>query len=180
MQMNQTLTPAAFDATDFDATDFDATEFRAALSHFATGVTVITCTDSNGRWLGLTASSFNSVSLDPPLVLWSLGLKAASHPAFAAASHFAVHVLQANQRDLAQRFASRMDDRFDGLAVKPGLGGVPLLEGASAVFECRQVSQHTHGDHTVFVGEVLRLSHTPEAQPLLYHGGRFYTELPLE
>ena len=154
-------------------------ELRLALGHFATGVTIITARDPQGLAVGLTASSFNSVSLDPPLVLWSLGARAASLPTFLAASHYAIHVLQADQRALAERFSSRMADRFAGLNVGDGLGAAPLLEGAAAVLECHNLRRHTEGDHVVFVGEVKRIQTQAQAQPLLYHGGRFYTELPM-
>ncbi len=163
------LTPATFS---------DA-EFRNALGTFATGVTVITARGADGRAVGLTASSFNSVSIKPALVLWSLGLKAGSLATFKAASHYAIHVLQADQSDLAMRFSRQSEDRFAGLALREGLGGAPLLDGAAAVFECRNHHQHAEGDHIIFVGEVQRLQHVQHAQPLLYHGGKFYTELPL-
>jgi len=94
---------------------FDADTFRRVLGHFATGVTVITTCDANGRYIGVTASSFNSVSLDPPLVLWSLARQSSSHAAFASARYWAVHVLSEAQETLSRRFSSRDIDRFDGL-----------------------------------------------------------------
>ncbi len=152
-------------------------DLRQALSSFATGVTVITARGPDGA-VGLTVSSFNSVSLQPALVLWSLGVRAGSLAAFQAASHYAIHVLQADQRELAMRFSRQSGDRFVGLEVRSGLGDAPLLAGAAAIFECRNHHQHPEGDHIVFVGEVQRISHVAHAQPLLYHGGKFYTELP--
>lgn len=162
--MNPTLTTASL---------------RAALGRFATGVTIVTARAADGRPVGLTVNSFNSVSLAPPLVLWSLSQGAASMPVFAAGVDYAIHVLAADQRVLAERFASKGVDRWQGLDWHEGLGGVPLLDGAVAVFECRPRSRYPEGDHVIFVGEVLRCSHRQEAAPLLYHGGRFYTEHPL-
>ncbi len=158
---------------------FTKTEFRAALGRFATGVTIVTARDAEGRRFGLTANSFNSVSLDPPLVLWSLSQRAASMAAFSAGSHYAVHILAADQRELAERFAQPHADRFEGIEVVEGVGGVPLLPGTAALFECFNRSRYSEGDHTIFVGEVERCRHREGAAPLIYHGGRFFTELPL-
>ena len=158
---------------------FSALEFRQALSAFATGVTIVTARDASGAFVGLTANSFNSVSLDPPLVLWSLSRRAGSMPIFSSGSHYAIHILAADQVDLAQRFATKDIDRFAGIAWKEGAGGVPLLDGAAARFECFNRSRYEEGDHVIFVGEVERCEHREGAQPLLYHGGRYYTELPL-
>ncbi|MFT4192132.1 MAG: flavin reductase family protein [Comamonas sp.] len=146
---------------------------------FATGVTIITTREADGTLRGFTASSFNSVSLDPPLILWSLVHGSSSFAAFSAASHYAVNVLTADQLPLARRFATRDIDRWAGVDHHPGEGGSPVLAQAAAVFECVQHARHEAGDHTIFVGEVLRCTHTPGAQPLLFHGGQFYTELPL-
>ena len=157
----------------------DSQQFRAALGMFATGVTIVTVRSADGGLVGLTANSFNSVSLDPPLVLWSLARRARSMPAFAAGTHDAINILAADQQALAQRFASREVDRFAGLAFREGRGGAPILEGAAAVFECYNRSQYDEGDHVIFVGEVERCSHRPGAAPLIYHGGRYFTELPL-
>lgn len=153
--------------------------FRAALGRFATGVTIVTTRSSSGQPLGLTVNSFNSVSLQPPLVLWSLGLRSGALPAFMQAAHYAIHVLSAQQRDLALRFAAQGVDRWQGVEFASGVGGMPLLPGVVASFECRSRSRHEEGDHVIFVGEVERCQHRLEARPLLYHGGRFYTEHPL-
>ena len=161
------------------APSFSPQAFRAALGRFATGVTIVTARDAAGQRIGLTANSFNSVSLDPPLVLWSLARRAGSLRAFSAGSHYAVHILAADQRALAERFAQQGGDRFGGLAVDDGAGGVPLLTGCAAVFECFNRSRYEEGDHVIFVGEVERCRHVEAAAPLIFHGGRFFTELPL-
>lgn len=158
---------------------FSTREFRDALGMFATGVTIVTARTADGRLVGLTASSFNSVSLEPPLVLWSLSHGASTLPTFADGSHYAIHVLAADQKGLAERFATRGIDRWAGLEHRPGISGAPLLAGAAATFECFNRSQYQEGDHTIFVGEVERCEHREGVSPLLYHGGKFYTEHPL-
>ncbi|MBV8124735.1 MAG: flavin reductase family protein [Burkholderiaceae bacterium] len=157
----------------------DVAQFRAALAMFATGVTVITARAADGSLVGLTANSFNSVSLTPPLVLWSLSKNAGSMPVFSQGSHYAINILAADQKALAQRFATRDIDRFAGIPFRTGAGGAPVLEGAAAVFECANRSQYDEGDHVIFVGEVERCSRLEAAQPLIFHGGRYYTELPI-
>jgi flavin reductase (DIM6/NTAB) family NADH-FMN oxidoreductase RutF len=158
---------------------FSPQEFRAALGMFATGVTIVTARTAEGAVVGLTANSFNSVSLDPPLVLWSLARAAASLPVFSTGSHYAINVLAADQKALAERFALRGLDRFAGVAFDEGAGGAPLLHGAAATFECFNRSRYEEGDHVIFVGEVERCTRRDGAMPLLFHGGRYYTELPL-
>ena len=157
----------------------DSQHFRAALGMFATGVTIVTARAADGSLVGLTANSFNSVSLNPPLVLWSLGRHAGSLPIFSRGSHYAINILAADQKDLAQRFATRDIDRFAGVAWREGAGGAPVLEGVAAVFECANRSQYEEGDHVIFVGEVERCAARRGAQPLIFHGGRYFTELPL-
>jgi flavin reductase (DIM6/NTAB) family NADH-FMN oxidoreductase RutF len=156
---------------------FSTPEFRAALGAFATGVTIVTTRTADGVDVGLTASSFNSVSLTPPLVLWSLARSASAFAAFAACSHYAIHVLAADQLALAQLFATKGVDRFAGLNLRAGLGDVPILEGAAAVFECSNHSRHEGGDHVIFVGEVQRCTQQADAAPLIYHRGQFFTQL---
>jgi flavin reductase (DIM6/NTAB) family NADH-FMN oxidoreductase RutF len=158
---------------------FSAQEFRTALGMFATGVTIVTARTAEGQLIGLTANSFNSVSLSPPLVLWSLARAAASLAFFSAGSHYAINVLAADQKVLAERFASRGADRWTGVGFDVGAGGAPLLHGAAATFECFNRSRYEEGDHVIFVGEVERCAHRVGASPLLFHGGRFYTEHPL-
>ena len=158
---------------------FSAREFRAALGMFATGVTIVTARSAEGQVIGLTANSFNSVSLTPPLVLWSLARAAASLSVFSAGSHYAINVLAADQKELAERFATRGGDRWGGVAFDEGAGGAPLLHGAAATFECFNRSRYEEGDHVIFVGEVERCTHRTGASPLLFHGGRYFTEHPL-
>ncbi|MBI5333800.1 MAG: flavin reductase family protein [Burkholderiales bacterium] len=156
---------------------FTALDLRAALGQFATGVTVITTREAGGRPVGLTANSFNSVSLEPPLILWSLARRSSSLAAFIAGGHFAVNVLTAEQRPLAERFASKAADRFDGVPWRAGEGGAPVLDGVAAVFECRHHSHHEAGDHVIFIGQVERCERRLGAAPLVFHGGRFFTGL---
>jgi len=152
---------------------------RAALGMFGTGVTIITTRSGDGTLRGLTANSFNSVSLSPALILWSLARTSSSYEAFAQATHYTINVLAADQLQLAQRFATRGIDRWAGVAHEAGAGGAPVLPGSAAVFECAHRAVHEAGDHVIFIGEVLACSHTPDTPPLLFHGGQFYTELPL-
>ncbi len=161
------------------APSFSTDEFRDALGMFATGVTIVTARAADGTRVGLTANSFNSVSLDPPLVLWSLSLGAASMPALSAGSHYAINILAAHQKALAERFATKDIDRWADVEFTEGVGGAPVLVGAAASFECFNRSRYDEGDHVIFVGEVERCRHNAGASPLLYHGGRFYTEHPL-
>ena len=161
------------------APNFSKPEFRTALAMFATGVTIVTARTADGGLVGLTANSFNSVSLNPPLVLWSLAKAAASMPAFSTGSHYAINILAADQKELAKRFATKDVNRFAGVAFVDGVGGAPLLAGAAATFECFNRSRYDEGDHVIFVGEVERCSHRAAASPLLFHGGKFYTEHPL-
>ena len=151
---------------------FDPREFRKALGSFATGVTIITTRAPDGTPLGLTVNSFNSVSLNPPLVLWSLENKSLSLPVFRDAKHWAVHVLASDQEELSGRFARRGASKFAGLPLETGEGEVPLLTGCSARFQCRNAFQYDGGDHLIFVGEVLRFDRS-DAPPLVFHAGRY-------
>jgi flavin reductase (DIM6/NTAB) family NADH-FMN oxidoreductase RutF len=154
-----------------------ARRFRSALGAFATGVTIVTTCDGEGRDVGLTANSFNSVSLDPPMVLWSLARSARSLPAFVAASHFAVHVLAADQEELSLRFAARGSEKFAGLDLERGVAHIPLLRGCSARFQCRTAFRHEAGDHMIFVGEVADFDHSDRPE-LLFHRGRYSLAVP--
>lgn len=155
-----------------DPPSFDARAFRRALGRFPTGVTIVTTRAPDGGFVGLTANSFNSVSLDPPLVLWSLGKAQGSLPHFQNARVFAVNVLAADQIDLSNRFASPSVDRFRGVATHAKATGAPVLEGVSAWFDCRLRHSYDGGDHVIFVGEVLAFDTTPRP-PLVYAGGEY-------
>jgi len=173
------MTPRSPAPTQARSPSFSSLEFRAALGMFATGVTVVTARGADGAPVGLTANSFNSVSLSPPLVLWSLSRRAGTMPAFRAGSHYAINILAADQHALAERFAGPARERFTGVAFRDGSAGAPVLEGAAAVFECFNRSRYDEGDHVIFVGEVEQCSHRAGAQPLIFHGGRYFSELPL-
>jgi len=145
-------------------------------------VTVVTTLAPEGRkgerassnFVGITASSFNSVSLSPPLVLWSLGLHAGSLPLFHAGTHYVVNVLAAEQLELCKRFAYGQGDRFAGVDYQLGQSGLPILDGALAWFECHNRSRYEEGDHVIFVGEVERCGFA-EGSPLVFQGGQFST-----
>lgn len=152
--------------------EFETSQFRTALSQFATGVTIITTRDEHGGFFGMTASSFNSVSLSPPLVLWSLAQNSRSLPLFQGNSHYVINVLAAEHAGLAERFASRVENRFEGVDFELSSTGLPILSGVSAWFECHNRSRYPEGDHVIFVGEVERCAY--QAKPaLVYHGSRF-------
>lgn len=174
--MTASASPPAHEAR---APSFSTPEFRSALGMFATGVTVITARAPDGTLVGLTANSFNSVSLAPPLVLWSLSHASSSMAAFLQGTHYAINILAADQQALAMQFAARGTDRWAGVDFVVGGNGAPVIAGAAATFECFSRSRYAEGDHTIFVGEVEACAHRADARPLLYHGGRFYTELPL-
>lgn len=150
----------------------DSRKFRQALGAFPTGVTIVTTSDAAGADVGVTANSFNSVSLSPPLILWSFGRSSTKITAFQQARHFAVHVLANDQEALARTFAQRGIDRFAGLQTTRGPDGIPLLEGCAARFECRTAFQYEGGDHVIFVGEVLSFEHW-DHEPLVFKRGRF-------
>jgi flavin reductase (DIM6/NTAB) family NADH-FMN oxidoreductase RutF len=147
-------------------------DYRRALAQFTTGVTVVTARDAGGAPVGLTVNSFNSVSLDPPLVLWSLALKASSVAAFEACSHYAINVLAGHQLELAQRFATRGADRFGPGDWHDDAHGVPVLDGCVATFVARNRSRYREGDHMILVGEVVHYS-APGGHPLVFHDGRY-------
>lgn len=143
-------------------------DFRTALSRFATGVTIVTCQSARGP-LGITANSFSSVSLDPPLVLWSPAKSSSRHDPFVEAEHFVVHVLSADQQDVCRRFTKDGLD-FDGLPFEDTAHGAPLIAGCLAHFECTRHAAHDAGDHTIIIGRVLAAAAT-HASPLVFSGG---------
>jgi len=156
----------------------DSRQLRNALGRFPTGVTVIT-TSADGKREGLTANSFSALSLDPPLVLWSIVRKSGSLPGFMASGHFAINVLASNQAEISHRFATSSADKFAGLEdVREGLGGSPLLPGVLASFECETERTIEGGDHILFVGRVLRMTYS-DGDPLIFSGGRYCTALPM-
>ena len=150
----------------------DSRHYRNALGRFTTGVTIVTCLDAAGGPVGLTANSFNALSLDPPLVLWSLRCASPSMAAFEAAPRFAVNVLAESQVELSRRFASRSEDRFADVAWAQGEHGSPVLAGCAAVFECETLSHQIAGDHRLFIGRVLACSESP-LPPLLFQAGHY-------
>ena len=151
---------------------FDARELRRAFGQFATGVTVVTTRAEDGHRIGVTANSFTSLSLDPPLLLWAISREAPSLPAFQAANYFAINVLCANQHYLSRQFATPADDKFAGVEIHEGPGGVPLIGGALAYFVCRSVRHVEAGDHVIVIGEVERFE-LFEGEPLVFHSGSY-------
>ena len=156
---------------------FDSRAFRRALGNFATGVTVVTATAPDGTCAGVTANSFNSVSLDPPLILWSIDKRSSSLAVFEQASNFAVNILAADQIDLSNQFARPCDDKFEGVAVEAGIGGAPLLPDCAARFECEMHQRVEGGDHWILIGKVVRFDDFGRS-PLLYHQGAYSMVLP--
>ena len=154
-------------------TGSDPRTLRDALGCFATGVTVVTCFDSQQRPFGITANSFTSVSLEPPLLLVCVHKMAASAPALTSASHFAVNVLQTGQQPASIRFSARVEDRFHETPWSCGEYGAPVLKESLGVFECERYGVHDGGDHHILVGQVVRASFDPNLDPLLYFRGRY-------
>jgi flavin reductase (DIM6/NTAB) family NADH-FMN oxidoreductase RutF len=148
-------------------------DFRQVLSHFASGVTIVTTSDSEQRPTGLTASAFCSVSLDPPLILICVDHKSQSYPHLRESGRFAINILHQGHEQLSRRFASSRLDKFDGVPFTVGALGVPLIDAALAYLECRTVSAHVEGDHTIFVGRVESVG-IGEGDPLLYYRGRYH------
>lgn len=152
-------------------------DFRAALGTFATGVTIVTTLSETGKPIGVTASSFNSVSLDPPLVLWSLAKSSQSIDAFCKSGHFSIHVLSATQEGLSNNFARSGEEKFAGVNWQPGVLGSPVLENYAALFQCKMMHEYEGGDHVILVGEVIEFDRKDHA-PLLFHGGRYAESRP--
>lgn len=150
---------------------FTEREFRDTLGRFATGVAIVT-SEVDGTLLGSTVSSFNSVSLSPPLVLFSLACSAQSFPLWQKAERFGVTILGEHQTDLSNRFARGGADKWAGLVPLRGEHGVPLIRGGLAAFECETYARHEGGDHEIMVGRVLSFTRS-EQQPLLFFGGRY-------
>ncbi|MCF8178450.1 MAG: flavin reductase family protein [Sulfuritalea sp.] len=155
---------------------FDTRRLRDAMGDFATGVTVVTACGAGGQPVGVTVNSFASVSLEPPLVLWSLGLLSPSRTIFESCSHYVINVLAADQIDISNRFSQPQSDRFGGIALKGSAGGAPVLANCCAWFECRNEVRYPGGDHVIFVGYVENI-HREDRPPLIFHGGN-YRQLP--
>ena len=159
----------------------DDVGYRRALAQFATGVTVVTTRSPEGVPVGLTVNSFNSVSLQPPLILWSLARQAASLSAFRTCAHYAVNMLAADQLDTAKRFATRGAERFGAIRWTVGANDVPILDGCVAWVVASNRSLYDEGDHVILVGEVVDFG-APGGEPLIFHDGRYIasaTEEPL-
>jgi flavin reductase (DIM6/NTAB) family NADH-FMN oxidoreductase RutF len=160
--------------------EFDRRDLRNALGAFGTGVTVITTKDDEGRLYGVTASSFNSVSLSPPLVLWSQSRSAPSHAVFRNAPRFAVNILAADQTDLSERFSRPSVDKFAGVDFSFTDVGMPLLSGTAGHFICSNENQIDGGDHVIYLARVLAYCHDVAARPLFFWKGRYLQpELPI-
>lgn len=151
---------------------FDQRQLRNVFGTFPTGVTIVTTRDQEGRPYGVTANSFSSVSLDPPLVLWSQALTSKSFTAFEQSDHFAVNILADDQVALSNQFAKSSGDKFDGVAYSEGLEKLPVIEGVAAHVECRKVATYPGGDHVVYLGSVQRISFS-HRRPLAFSGGRY-------
>lgn len=156
-----------------ESATFDLRDFRSTLGQFATGVTVVTTRTPQGAKVGMTANSFTSVSMDPPLVLWCPSKFAPSLDDFEAATHFAINVLESSQHVLSRQFATPAQDKFAGVETSDGIAGMPLFKGAVATFQCRTVARHQAGDHVIYVGEVEKYTRT-EGDPLVFHAGTYH------
>jgi flavin reductase (DIM6/NTAB) family NADH-FMN oxidoreductase RutF len=170
--MSHPKDPAMPDHAEPAPAHFDLRDFRDALGTFATGVTIVTARGRDSGPVGLTVNSFASVSLEPPLVLWSQSLYAQSLAAFQEASHFVVNVLAADQIELAKRFAGAHDDRFLDVAHIVPDHGAPVITGCAAHFECRNEARYYGGDHIIFLGRVERYAFTPKPT-LMFCRGQF-------
>lgn len=152
---------------------FTQLEFRNALGSFSTGVTIITALGKSGQRIGMTANSFNSVSLTPPLILWSIGKNTNCFDDFMSAKAFAVHILAAGQQDLSDRFATTGVDRFADIECTEGLSSIPILPHYSACFQCKMAHQYEGGDHIIMTGEVTEFTDNG-LQPLLFYRGKYH------
>jgi flavin reductase (DIM6/NTAB) family NADH-FMN oxidoreductase RutF len=159
--------------------NFDTRQLRNVLGRFFTGVTVVTTIDQTGKTLGVTANSFTSVSLDPPLILWNQAIASPSHPVFRGAERFAINILAEDQVSVSQRFSRPCPNRFEGLPVSRGLGNIPLIDGCCAVLECRKIVTHAGGDHAMFIGQVERVS-SNDRRPLIFGDGTYLKAHPFE
>ncbi|WP_461521068.1 flavin reductase family protein [Porticoccus sp.] len=147
---------------------------RNAMGNFATGITVITTVDQEGKPRGMTANSFSSVSLDPALISWCVGKESRLFELFQQVDYFAVNILHSGQTETSQLFAGNEQNKFDHVVWHPGLNGIPLLDDCSCIFQCQVEHRHPGGDHIILVGRVLDFSNEP-LEPLIFHGGQYRT-----
>ena len=166
------MTPFARSPRRSNPVSVDPDLFRSVLGRFASGVTIVTTQDGDGRDHGMTVSAFCSVSLDPPLVLVCIGHDATMHPLVGGLEHFAINILRSDQEALSRRFASKDVQRFDGVGFARGESGVALLDGVLGWLECRTETRHDAGDHTILVGRV-EAAHAGDGRPLLYYRGGY-------
>jgi flavin reductase (DIM6/NTAB) family NADH-FMN oxidoreductase RutF len=151
----------------------DPRVFRNTLGRFATGVTVVTALSPPGEPIGITVNSFNSVSLDPPLILFSIDRAAGSFLVFRDARHYVVNMLGEGQRELSRRFAQPIPDKWNGVPYATWASGAPVLEGCLANLECAREVVHEGGDHIILIGRVLKIAHAEGGRPLLYYRGAY-------
>ncbi len=170
--MNKTPDPAA-------PAEIDPRDLRNALGMFATGVTIVTAINGEGRPVGITCNSFSSVSLKPPLILWSLSLYSPNLQTFLQAPCFAINVLASDQQALSRRFSTPSIDRFAGIKWAAGENGIPLIPGVAAQIQCRNETRHYSGDHVILIGQVLRYVYR-NVEPLIFARGRYLTLLGSE
>jgi len=166
-------------STQADLPSVDPDELRRCLGSFVTGVTVMTALDEDGNLVGMTANSFTSLSLDPPLIVWSLRLNSSSMPIYKKAHRFVVNILAQDQIDISNRFSKSAPDRFNGIPFKTGIAGVPLIDGCASYLECKLEASYPGGDHLLFVGRVERIQ-LSERKPLAFGGGRYMVVHPYD
>ncbi|QWD90693.1 flavin reductase family protein [Polynucleobacter sp. MWH-Braz-FAM2G] len=154
-------------------TPFTSQELRKGFSSFATGVTVITCLDEDGNPHGITISSFNTVSLEPPLILWSLKKHSRLMPWVELGKKQLIHVLERSQEHLAMHFATVKVNQFNGISHKIATSGLTQIDDCVAYYECETVCVHTGGDHNIIVAKVINLKNHPERDPLIFARSKF-------
>ena len=177
--MDEAVTASAMPPVGNLIDPIDPIELRRCLGSFVTGVTVITVLDAQGMAIGMTANSFNSVSLDPPLIVWSLRSNASTFAAYSQAKRFVVNILSQDQIEVSNRFARSGPDRFAGVPVTPGIAGVPLIDGCAAHLECRTEATYPGGDHLLFLGRVERIVGTLR-KPLAFGAGKYMVVHPYD
>lgn len=155
-------------------------DLRKALGNFGTGVTIVSTLSASGEPVGMTANSFSSVSLDPPIVLWSLRKTSPSLQAFDHCGRFVINVLALDQLELSKRFATSMPNKFEGVAHQPGAAGLPVIDGCASVFQCKTVQRLEVGDHILFLGEIEDFHHHTDRDTLLFCRGQYAQGLRLE